>query len=67
MLTLTPQVLQLVLAGIQVAPEVIALAQQEIAAANGGTALTDDQKAAIDAALAQSHADLQAAQPAASP
>lgn len=65
MIALTPQVLQMVLLGLQVAPELIAAAQQEIALFSAGTPPTPEQQAAIDAALDQAHAALQAAGPAA--
>ena len=58
---LTPQVLQMVLLGIQVAPELIAAAQQEFALLQAGQAPTPEQQSAIDDALAQAHAALQAA------
>ncbi len=61
MLTLTPLVLQLVAAGIQVLPEIIAAAQTEIQLLNTGAAPTTAQQAAIDAALARANAALQAA------
>lgn len=60
---LTPQVLQMVLLGIQVAPELIAAAQQEFALLQSGTPPTPEQQAAIDAALDQAHAALQAVSP----
>ena len=63
MLTLTPAVLSLIELGIQVAPGLIQTAQQEVALLNSGTPPTADQQAAIDAALAEAHAALQAAQP----
>lgn len=65
MIALTPQVLQMVLLGLQVAPELIAAAQQEIALFSSGTPPTAEQQAAIDAALEAAHAALQAAGPAA--
>lgn len=60
-MTLTPLVLQLIALGIQVAPEIISAAQQEVSLANSATAPTPEQKAAIDAALDAAHAALQAA------
>jgi len=65
MLALTPAVLSMIELGIQVAPGIIAAAKQEIDLANSGTPPTADQQAAIDAALDQAHAALQAAQPSA--
>ncbi len=61
MLSLTPLVLQLVALGIKVLPEIIAAAQAEIALLNAKAAPTPEQQAAIDAALAQANAALQAA------
>ena len=61
MLSLTPLVLQLLAAGIQVLPEIIAAAQAEVALLNAGTVPTPAQQAAIDAALARANAALQAA------
>lgn len=63
MIALTPQVLQLVLLGIQVAPELIAAAQQEIALFNSGKTPTPEETAAIEAALDAAHKALQAAGP----
>ena len=59
-LTLTETVLQLVMAGIQVLPGIVSAAQTEIALFKSGTTPTADQQAAIDAALDQAHAALQA-------
>jgi len=61
MLSLTPLVLQLLAAGIQVLPEIIAAAQTEVQLLNAGSAPTPAQLAAIDAALRQANAALQAA------
>ena len=60
-LSLTPLVLQLVALGIKVLPEIIAAAQAEVALLNAKAAPTAEQQAAIDAALAQANAALQAA------
>jgi hypothetical protein len=65
MLALTPLVLQLLQLGLNVVPEIIAAAQTEVDLWNSGTAPTAAQQAAIDAALDQANAALQAAQPAA--
>lgn len=61
MLSLTPLVLQLVAAGVQLLPEIIAAAQTEVQLFNAGAAPTPVQQAAIDAALARANAALQAA------
>ena len=60
MLSLTPIVLQLISAGLTVAPEIIAAAQTEVSLVKSGTAPTAEQQAAIDSALAAAHAALQA-------
>jgi hypothetical protein len=65
MLVLTPLVLQLMQLGVQVLPEIIAAAQQEIALLNSGSPPTAAQQAAIDTALDQANSALQAAQPSA--
>ncbi len=61
MLSLTPLVLQLVAAGVQLLPEIIAAAQVEVQLFNSSSAPTAAQRAAIDAALARANAALQAA------
>lgn len=55
--------LQLILLALQEAPQLVSLAQTELAAVRGE--VTAEQLAAIDAALDAAHADLQAAGPAA--
>jgi len=60
MLTLTPLVLQLVAAGIQLLPEIIAAAQTEVQLLNANTAPTQAQQAEIDTALKQANDALQA-------
>ena len=60
MLTLTPLVLQLVAAGIQLLPEIIAAAQTEVQLLNAYTAPTQAQQAEIDTALKQANDALQA-------
>ena len=62
MLALTPQLLQLLQLGIQVAPGIIAAAQTEVSIFNSGAAPTEAQQAEIDGALEAAHAALQAAQ-----
>jgi hypothetical protein len=68
MLALTPAVLQLIQLGLTVAPEIAAeiaaAAQTEVALFTSGTAPTPAQQAQIDAALDVAHAALQAAVPA---
>ena len=67
MLALAPVVLQLIQMGITVVPEIISVAQQEIALFNSGTPPTAAQQAAIDAALTAANAALQNAQPGSAP
>ena len=64
MLTLIPVILELLQAGITVVPEIISAAQTEYALFSSGAPPTAAQQAAIDAALDQANAALQAAQPA---
>lgn len=61
MLSLTPLVLQLVAAGVQLLPEIIAAAQTEVQLFNAGVVPTATQQAVIDTALARANAALQAA------
>jgi hypothetical protein len=63
MLSLTPLLLQLLELGIQVAPSVIAAAQQEVALFNSSTMPDAAQQTQINAALDEANAALQAAQP----
>ena len=62
-LVLTPIVLQLIQMGLSIVPEIVAAARAEVDLLNAGSAPTAEQQAAIDAALDQAHAALQAAQP----
>jgi hypothetical protein len=64
MLALIPVILQLVEAGIAVAPQLIAAGKTEIALVNSGSTPTKAQEDQIDAALEAANAALQAAQPA---
>jgi hypothetical protein len=64
MLTLLPVILQLVEAGITVAPQLIAAGKTEISLVNAGAAPTAAQMAQIDAALDAANTALQNAQPA---
>lgn len=64
MLALIPVILQLIQAGLTIAPELISAGQTEVDLVNSGAAPTADQKAQIDAALEQANTALQAAQPA---
>ena len=66
MLALVPIVLQLIEAGVTLAPEIITAAQKEVALFNSGSAPSADDQAQIDAALAAANTALQNAQPAAS-
>lgn len=61
MLTLTPIVLQLLTAGVTLLPEILAAAQTEVALFNAKAVPSAAEQAAIDAALAQANAALQAA------
>lgn len=63
-LTLVPLILQILEAGLTVAPQIIAAGKTEVDLINAGAAPTDEQKAAIDAALEDANNALQAAQPA---
>lgn len=65
MIALAPLILQLVQLGLQVAPELISAAQQELAIFNSGAVPNPAEQAAIDAALEQANTALQNAQPAA--
>lgn len=63
MLTLTPLILQLVSAGLTIAPELIQAAETELSLVTGTEAPTAAQQAQIDTALTAANAALQAAQP----
>lgn len=65
MLTLLPVILQLLEAGITVAPQLVAAGKTEIDLVNSRSAPTQDQKDQIDAALELANDALQGAQPAA--
>lgn len=65
MLTVIPVLLQILEAGLTVAPGLIAAAQTEAALVTSVSPPTPEQRAAIDAALDEANAALQAAQPAA--
>lgn len=64
MSTLVSTILQLFLAGIQVAPELIQAAITEYDLLTSGTAPTAAQEATISAALTTANTALQASQPA---
>lgn len=64
MLALSPLIIQLIQAGITLAPELIAAWQKEVDLANAGQTPTDAERAQIDAGLDTANAALQAAQPA---
>ena len=63
MLALTPVIIQLIEAGLTIAPQIMAAWKTEVALFTAGTPPTDAQKAEIDAALDAADAALQAAQP----
>lgn len=65
MLTLLPVILQLIEAGVAVAPQLVAAGQTEIALVNSQTAPTQAQRDEIDAALEVANDALQNAQPSA--
>ena len=64
MLALVPVILQLVEAGVTIAPQLISAGKTEVDLFNSGAAPTAAQRAQIDAALEAANTALQNAQPA---